>query len=435
MPLTFPHARLQVYAQRHPHLLRLLDSEDELFFLISVFLERQSLLNSSASFAESLYSLRRVPHSPSAAVGDAAGTAKGGQAALSPSQRRNSLILITLLPFLKAKVDALYVNARQQAQQAQHGGSSWAVPPAASAAATSPASAPAAPSPRDLWRKRAVAAFLKVYPWVNAAHEGSKFFYQLIYLVGKSPYFSPELHLLGLVVARVSGQDAAAAAQQRDARHTARLSRARGGPGGSLLSLLRVAWVRATTAVGEHTRSALILTVFAFKVRNPLRWMQWVRNSYPPFRQPLARVLAGQPFPLLLTRTSWCRNFHFLHPFSTINKSFSHDVPRCAVAGMVVYLCGTETRQSKGAPSTATTAAHPTCPLRHPSSKRPLYMSVMHASTHQSRDDSPVRARVLLPVRLSPRGNDGAVPCDPGAGRHQAHQATVPRHLVTSKLS
>lgn len=50
---------LQVFAQRRPIFHRLLDFEDELFAVITAALDRQSLLNGSSSFAESLYGLRR----------------------------------------------------------------------------------------------------------------------------------------------------------------------------------------------------------------------------------------------------------------------------------------------------------------------------------------------------------------------------------------
>lgn len=50
---------LQVFAQRRPFFHRLLDCEDELFAVITAALDRQSLVNGSSSFAESLYGLRR----------------------------------------------------------------------------------------------------------------------------------------------------------------------------------------------------------------------------------------------------------------------------------------------------------------------------------------------------------------------------------------
>lgn len=75
---------LAVYAQRRPGLHRLLDAEDELFFLLSAFLDRQALAASGGSFAEGLYGLRRAPVAP----------APGAGQALSASQRQMSLALL-----------------------------------------------------------------------------------------------------------------------------------------------------------------------------------------------------------------------------------------------------------------------------------------------------------------------------------------------------
>lgn len=77
---------LSVAAQRRPGLHRLLDREDELFFLVAIALDRQALAAGGGSFAEGLYGLRRAP------VEGAAGAGAGGP--LSPSQRQMSLVLL-----------------------------------------------------------------------------------------------------------------------------------------------------------------------------------------------------------------------------------------------------------------------------------------------------------------------------------------------------
>lgn len=55
---------MQVFAQRRPVLHTVLDLEDEFFALVTAFLDRQSLANSSATFADTLYGLRRAPYAP-----------------------------------------------------------------------------------------------------------------------------------------------------------------------------------------------------------------------------------------------------------------------------------------------------------------------------------------------------------------------------------
>ena len=100
----------------------------------------------------------------------------------------------TLVPFLRAKLDALYHRQLQAQQQPPQLQQQQPVP---------------APWP---WLQRcragALRAFLAAYPWLFAGHEGARFAYQLMYLLGRSPYYSPELHLLGLAVVRLTGQEA-----------------------------------------------------------------------------------------------------------------------------------------------------------------------------------------------------------------------------------
>lgn len=52
---------LQVAGQTRSWVLRLLQYEDEVFALVSLLLERHSLANLHATFAESLYGLKRQP--------------------------------------------------------------------------------------------------------------------------------------------------------------------------------------------------------------------------------------------------------------------------------------------------------------------------------------------------------------------------------------
>lgn len=60
---------LQVLAQHRPWLHRILDYEDECFALVCAALDKQSLAHGSATFAESLYGLRRATRSQRLAIG------------------------------------------------------------------------------------------------------------------------------------------------------------------------------------------------------------------------------------------------------------------------------------------------------------------------------------------------------------------------------
>ena len=92
---------LSVAAQRRPRLAALLEREDELFFLVSVLLDKQALGASGGSFAEGLYGLRRAPVAPGGGKGG--GDAGGGAAPalpLSAQERQTSLVLLVSGPCL-----------------------------------------------------------------------------------------------------------------------------------------------------------------------------------------------------------------------------------------------------------------------------------------------------------------------------------------------
>lgn len=219
--------------------------------MCSVLLDRQALAASNGSFAEGLYGLRRAAVVTNGSSGGPAGTvaaATEGEASssssavgsrpLSPSQRHMSLVLLvrggpdglcvfcvsccyagnslahnalrchvlntrvhmpppglplqTLVPFLRSKLDALHQQLQIQQQQPPRQGQA--------AAALGERGAGSLGAARRRLRAAALRAFLLLYPWAAAAHEGARFAYQLLYLLGRTPYYSPGLHLLGLQV-------------------------------------------------------------------------------------------------------------------------------------------------------------------------------------------------------------------------------------------
>ena len=124
--------RIQVFAQRRLIFHRLLDCEDELFAIITAALDRQSLLNGSSSFAESLYGLRR---------NSVRGEANPKASLDKRSQRWTLLFLVNtvrrlcivwclnicklltclltiqvVLPYMQAKLESLYNRHRRQAR-------------------------------------------------------------------------------------------------------------------------------------------------------------------------------------------------------------------------------------------------------------------------------------------------------------------------------
>ena len=261
------HPFSQVYSQHRPNLQRLLDHEEEIFFLINILLDRHSLLHNNASFAESLYALHRIPHSsPSTSSSLSPSTSLHATElprGLTTNQRRNSLMLLTLVPYLRAKLDTWYrISSLQDIP------SPISTPQVESPNAqgnTRPSSVPVLPL-RIAVQRKILEICRRIYPLLSSTHEAARFLYQLFYLLDRSPYFSPELHLLGIIVARVTAQDAAVAQRRKDAREAQRLQWARQGRGGPAMHAVREAWVKFSSAASTHTRSALVLAVFGYKV-------------------------------------------------------------------------------------------------------------------------------------------------------------------------
>ena len=319
---------LQVCAQSRPHFHRLLDSEHELFFLLSVILDRQSLAQNNASFAENLYSLRRISRrscviqttpselgvaksanrSDHAASSTATNNLNSFAASLDRRQRFVSLVLVTLVPYLRAKLDSLYARHRDEEtmawrQRNMRGrgdgeiDNDAALPSAgreqSSTSTTAASSCRRRPSQSwivynifaakinirsllarlESYFENASAVvrkiFYQTYPYIYGAHEGARFMYQLLYMLGKSPYFSPELHLAGVTISRLTGQQAAQAQQNLSKRRAQRISAAERTDASAVIRFLRLGWIRFSNMISDHTKTSLIGAVFAFKL---LEW-------------------------------------------------------------------------------------------------------------------------------------------------------------------
>lgn len=223
-------ALCQVLGQRRPLASSLLLLEDEIYLLLSAILEAQSHRTTEGSFAESLYGevvgesipihlagptdpdtaagLKRVPHaSNSSPRGPGEPSTSGGGRRLSDQQRQASVLLLVYLPYLRSKLDAIYHEYREQIaledEVAAARGETRAAPPGTT---------PLLRRVAEALRRRLGSpqrALVSVYPWTSFAWEAFRFAYQVAYLLDRSQYFSPELHLLGLKVSRITQQDAA----------------------------------------------------------------------------------------------------------------------------------------------------------------------------------------------------------------------------------
>jgi hypothetical protein len=81
---------LKVFSQRYPWLHRILNHEDELFAWVLLLLNLESITNSSATFSEALYGLRRV--SASTPLAEQPSIRGASRHQLTPAQKWSSLI-------------------------------------------------------------------------------------------------------------------------------------------------------------------------------------------------------------------------------------------------------------------------------------------------------------------------------------------------------
>ncbi|KAK9916810.1 hypothetical protein WJX75_007322 [Coccomyxa subellipsoidea] len=252
---------LSVFAQRRPVLHRVLDWEDEFFALVTAFLDRQSLANSSATFADTLYGLRRAPYAPNEP-----------SRSLTPQQQNVTLLFLVGVPYVKAKLEALYNRHRRPTEGLLGLTVRRPVAPESTAAQQQSLLDRGSGS---RWRQRiaqvravALAAFMRLYPWLHMLQEGLSFSYQLAYLLQASPYFSPTLHILRQHVERASGQQLVLADRAKRQQRRQEIVGVRSS-GNFIVRLVQEGLLRTGYAFSDHTRNALILAIFGFKL---LEW-------------------------------------------------------------------------------------------------------------------------------------------------------------------
>jgi len=205
----------------------LLDYEDEVVALVTFLLDRHALRSLEATFAESLYGLKREAWRDS---GSGSSSGSGSGAARSQQQQQQqqqgaatrrapgaplgrtgenwALLCSVVLPYLQAKAERLHTRHAQQ----QHGVLGLALRRAAT-----PAGRPGGPGSSggstawaaQLQRMRAgaLAVFVRVYPYLHAGIEAARFSYQLAYLLDASDYHSPAMKLLGQRLVRMSAPE------------------------------------------------------------------------------------------------------------------------------------------------------------------------------------------------------------------------------------
>ncbi|KAF7170052.1 hypothetical protein CNMCM5623_002620 [Aspergillus felis] len=226
---------LAVATHRHPrYLLRILNSYDEVYALLSLIVERYYLRTFGGSFTENFYSLKRervlrtkngeIPRTQIGAPGPVRESLK-----LRSSDVWKNLLVMVGIPYLKRKLDEGYdIHAAPQASLILSGG------PRYNPSDDLP--------PRPTIRQRLMYYykwFLRnVYPSVNAAYYFSILAFNLAYLFDNTKYPSPFLWLIGTRIRRLGAADHRAIAAVLDAKPSASAAAARSRPGSGLLGLL-----------------------------------------------------------------------------------------------------------------------------------------------------------------------------------------------------
>lgn len=274
---------LGVAAQRRPSLIRVLDWGDEVYALFSAVLEGSTLASSSATFAESLYALRRAPaggEQAAAGGGAAAAGVAGARGRLSAKQRLVCLLWLVLVPYLRDKAAAAYAK-RQEAQELgdfgldevlgadEHGALGDTQQEEQDGGSTSAVAAQQEGEDQPRWRSAVEGVAARVYPWAHLALEGASFGYMLGYLLGATEHFSPAMAMAGVVPRRVTAAEAASAEAVQKRRRNAAVQRAAGRAGGAA----RAATVRTAHAVSDSARVLLVGAVLGYKV------LEWWYNS------------------------------------------------------------------------------------------------------------------------------------------------------------
>jgi peroxin-12 len=223
-----PAARhvLVAFANRAPFLFGLVDRFDEVYFALSAVVEARFLGDHDCLLGESFYGLRRSTLSPrrstpTAMAGDGLEVMSVARP-LTQRDRRKSLLLAVLLPYLKGKLDAAHTKLSERENEGRH------------------------EEPARLRR-----LFLLLYPLLHLTYEGSFLIYQWLYLFRRTVHFNPLLALTGQVVRRSKLEDFATPATSGDSVGA-----------GSLIS-------RLGDKASRYGRWALVAAVVAFKV------MEW----------------------------------------------------------------------------------------------------------------------------------------------------------------
>ncbi|KAJ6877189.1 peroxisome biogenesis protein 12-like isoform X1 [Populus alba x Populus x berolinensis] len=301
-----------VMALRRPFLHKVLDYEDEFFSLLMSVLETHSLRTTDASFAESLYGLRRRAVNIRVKKEDARPRSGDGiqHSGLEKHQRILSVVFLVVLPYFKSKLHSIYNKEREARLQASLWGTGDETVEDAEyfsggdASLVSGETLDAEATIRSRLTKKIQKIVFSCYPWLHASSEGMSFAYQLLYLLDATGFYSFGLHALGIHVCRATGQELMDTSSRISKIRSNERDRLRGPP---WLKTLQGALLSCAYTMLDYAQTGLIAAVFIFKM---MEW--WYQSAeermsaptvYPPPPPPPPPKVAKEGIPLPPDRT------------------------------------------------------------------------------------------------------------------------------------
>ncbi|KAG2234037.1 hypothetical protein INT48_007127 [Thamnidium elegans] len=177
---------LAIYAQRYPRLLlRLVNNHEEFYAILMLFVERHYL--------KEWVSTRHLDN-----IKFTSPINSQSSPSLTTAEISKSLLALVGLPYVKCRLDLFY--------QKVSGNGSILGDNEQEELENEELENPETKRTRKLMI-RLIRLFKKVYPIINLAYYGSNLAYNVAYLFGKTRYYTPWLHLLGLQVQRMSMND------------------------------------------------------------------------------------------------------------------------------------------------------------------------------------------------------------------------------------
>ncbi|KAK2745399.1 ubiquitin-protein ligase peroxin 12 [Myotisia sp. PD_48] len=200
---------LAVATHRHPrYLLRILNSYDEVYALVSLLVERYYLRTFGGSFTENFYSLKRervlaIKNGEVSRAQIGAGGAVRETLKLHTADIWRNIAVMVGIPYLKRKLDEGYdIHAAPHAALVAGGISE----------SGGPRYHPSDEMPHNPTIKQRIMHYYKwflrnVYPSINAAYYFSILAFNLAYLFDNTKYSSPFLWLIGTRIRRLGPAD------------------------------------------------------------------------------------------------------------------------------------------------------------------------------------------------------------------------------------